>query len=79
MCTLGMFTTIGFAPPVHWSAPFSPLQGGSAGVAPEDNYSPPFKPVYLILLLHKLEYNCLIHYIDLFDCPSFQLNFSLLF
>ena len=30
MCTLGTFTTIGFAPPVHWFAP----QGGSAGAAP---------------------------------------------
>ena len=37
MCTLGMFTTIGFAPPVHWSAPISPPpQGGSAGAAPDD-------------------------------------------
>ena len=35
MCTLGMFTTIGFAPPVHWSAPLSPPQGGSAGAAPD--------------------------------------------
>ena len=34
MCILGMFTTIGFAPPVHWFASLSPLQGGCAGAAP---------------------------------------------